>query len=145
MRDTSAAMAATHAKRLLLLALMALAAVNLFTGAPLLAIWIGAQVQGDAGGLSMTAVLTVVVVMALLCAGWSGRWAAWAPRTTRSPGGPRRGARRPWMKPFNSGPAHAPAGGLSALDKVLIGAVVLAGLAFEAWFFFLAGSSIGSG
>ena len=37
MRDTSAAMAATHAKRLLLLALMALAAVNLFTGAPLLA------------------------------------------------------------------------------------------------------------
>ena len=145
MRDTSAAMAATHAKRLLLLALMALAAVNLFTGAPLLAIWVGAQVQGEAGGLSMTAVLTVIVVMGLLCAGLV--WAldrmgaahdALAGRTT---------ARRQttWMKPFNSGPAHAPAGGLSALDKVLIGAVVLAGLAFEAWFFFFAGSSIGSG
>jgi hypothetical protein len=48
-----------------------------------------------------------------------------------------------WMKPFNSGPAHAQRGGLSALDKVLIGAVVLAALAFEAWFFFFAGSSIG--
>ena len=47
-----------------------------------------------------------------------------------------------WMRPFNSGPAHAQQGGLSALDKVLIGAVVLAGLAFEGWFFFLAGSSI---
>ena len=31
--------------------------VNLFTGAPLLAIWVGARVQGDAGGLTMTAVL----------------------------------------------------------------------------------------
>jgi endonuclease/exonuclease/phosphatase family metal-dependent hydrolase len=34
---------------------------------------------------------------------------------------------------------------VSALDKVLVGAVVLAGLAFEAWFFFFAGSSLGSG
>ncbi len=35
-------------------------------------------------------------------------------------------------------------GGLRTLDKVLVGAVVLAGLAFEAWFFFFAGSSLGS-
>ncbi len=145
MRDTSAAMAATHAKRLLLLALMALAAVNLFTGAPLLAIWIGAQVQGDAGGLSMSAVLTVVVVMALLCAALV--WALGRLGAAHDALAGRTATRRQttWMKPFNSGPAHAPAGGLSALDKVLIGAVVLAGLAFEAWFFFLAGSSIGSG
>ena len=50
-------MVANHAKRLLLLALMSLAAVNLFTGAPLFAIWVGSRVQGDSGGLSMTAVL----------------------------------------------------------------------------------------
>ncbi len=49
-------MAATHAKRLLLVALMALASVNLFTGAPLFAIWVGSRVQGDSGTLSMTAV-----------------------------------------------------------------------------------------
>jgi len=145
MRDTSAAMAATHAKRLLLLALMALAAVNLFTGAPLLAIWIGAQVQGDAGGLSMTAVLTVIVVMSLLCAGLV--WALDRMGAAHDALAGRTAARRQttWMKPFNSGPAHAPSGALSALDKVLIGAVVLAGLAFEAWFFLFAGSSIGSG
>jgi hypothetical protein len=145
MRDTAVAMAAMHAKRLLLLALMALAAVNLFTGAPLLAIWLGAQVQGDAGGLSMTAVLTVVVVMALLCAGLVAALGRLGAAHDALAG--RTAARRQttWLKPFNSGPARAPGGGLSALDKVLIGAVVLAGLAFEAWFFFLAGSSIGSG
>ena len=135
-------MPAIHAKRLLLLALMALASVNLFTGAPLFSIWVGAQVQGGAGGLTMTAVLAVIVVMALVCSAlvWSlnRMGAAHDVLVGRAP------ARRQttWMKPFNSGPAHAQAGGLSALDKVLIGAVVLAGLAFEAWFFFFAGSSI---
>jgi hypothetical protein len=43
-------MAANHAKRLLLVALMALASVNLFTGAPVFAVWMGAQVQGESGG-----------------------------------------------------------------------------------------------
>jgi hypothetical protein len=137
-------MAATHAKRLLLLALMALAAVNLFTGAPLLAIWVGAQVQGDAGGLSMTAVLTVVVVMALLCAGLVRALARMGAAHDALTGRAVTRRQTTWMKPFNSGPAHATSGGLSALDKVLIGAVVLAGLAFEAWFFLLAGSSLGS-
>ena len=48
-----------------------------------------------------------------------------------------------WMKPFNSGAASAQGAGVRALDKILVAAVVLAGLAFEAWFFFFAGSSIG--
>ena len=43
---------------------MALASVNLFTGAPLFAIWVGSQVQGESGGLTMTAVLV----------GHRGRW-----------------------------------------------------------------------
>ena len=38
-------MAARYVKRLLLVALMALASVNLFTGAPLFAIWVGSRVQ----------------------------------------------------------------------------------------------------
>ena len=66
-------MAANHAKRLLLLALMALAAVNLFTGAPLFAIWVGSRVQADSGRLTMTAVLVVLLVLALVCWGSSGR------------------------------------------------------------------------
>jgi hypothetical protein len=137
-------MAATHAKRLLLVALMALASVNLFTGAPLFAIWVGSRVQGDSGTLSMSAVLAVVVVMALVCSAlvWSlNRMGA---AHDALAGRPAERRQTTWMKPFNSGPAHAGGGGLRMLDKVLVGAVVLAGLAFEAWFFFFAGSSLGS-
>ena len=137
-------MAATHAKRLLLVALMALASVNLFTGAPLFAIWVGSRVQGDSGTLSMSAVLAVVVVMALVCSAlvWSlNRMGA---AHDALAGRPAERRQTTWMKPFNSGPAHAGGGGLRMLDKVLVGAVVLAGLAFEAWFFFFAGSSHGS-
>jgi hypothetical protein len=136
-------MVVNHAKRLLLLALMALAAVNLFTGAPLFAIWVGSRVQGDSGGLSMTAVFVVVLVMALVC--WALIWALNAMGATHDALIGRSAGRRqsPWMKPFNSPSGRARGGSLRALDKVLVGAVVLAGLAFEAWFFFFAGSSIG--
>jgi hypothetical protein len=137
-------MAVTHAKRLLLVALMALASVNLFTGAPLFSIWVGAQVQGDSGGLSMTAVLSVVVVMALVCSAlvWSlNRMGAAHDALI---GRPVERRQTTWMKPFNSGPAHAQRTSLRTLDKILVGAVVLAGLAFETWFFFFAGSSLGS-
>ena len=138
-------MAGTRVKRLLLTALMALAAVNLFTGAPLLAVWVGSRIQaGGGGGLSMSAVLAVVVVMALVCSAlvWSlNRMGA---AHDALAGRPAERRQTTWMKPFNSGPAHAGGGGLRVLDKVLVGAVVLAGLAFEAWFFFFAGSSLGS-
>jgi hypothetical protein len=138
-------MAANHAKRLLLVALMALAALNLFTGAPLLAIWVGAQIQGESGGLSMTAVLSVVVVMALACSALVWALNRMGAAHDALIGRPAERRQTTWMKPFNSGPARAQQTSLRALDKVLVGAVVLAGLAFEAWFFFFAGSSLGSG
>jgi hypothetical protein len=132
-------------KRLVLLALMALASVNLFTGAPLFAIWVGSRVQGESGALSMTAVFSVVVVMALVCSGL-----VWALNRMGSAhdallGRPVERRQTPWMKPFNAGRAEAQETGLRALDKILVGAVVLAGLAFETWFFFFPGSSLGSG
>jgi hypothetical protein len=132
-----------HAKRLGLLALMALAALNLFTGAPLVAIWVGSQVQGDAGGLTMTAVLTVIVVLSVLC--WLlvaalGRLGV-AHDALVGRAADRR--RSPWMRPFNEGGGRGDAASLRALDKVLVAVVVVAGLAFEIWFLFFAGSSIG--
>lgn len=136
-------MAAARAKRLALLALMSLAAVNLFTGAPLFAIWVGSRVQGDATRLSMTAVLAVLVVMALVCLALV--WALNLLGAAHDDLTGRRVARRQttWMKPFNSGPPRRTGASLRALDKILVGTVVLAALAFEAWFFFFAGSSIG--
>ncbi len=123
---------------------MALASVNLFTGAPVFSIWVGAQVQGDSGGLSMTAVLAVVVVMALVCSAlvWSlNRMGAAHDALI---GRPAERRQTTLMKPFNSGPVHGQRTSLLTLDKILVGAVVLAGLAFETWFFFFAGSSLGS-
>jgi hypothetical protein len=137
-------MAVTHVKRLLLVALMALASVNLFTGAPVFAIWVGAQVQGDAGGLSMTAVLSVIVVMALVCSALVWALNRMGAAHDALIGRPAERRQTTWMKPFNSGSARAQRTSLRALDKVLVGAVVLAGLAFETWFFFFAGSSLGS-
>jgi hypothetical protein len=123
---------------------MSLAAVNLFTGAPVFAIWVGSRVQGDSTGLSMTAVLVVVLVLALVC--WGLVWALNLLGAMHDALTGRTVARRqtPWMKPFNSPRGRAPAGSLRALDKVLVATVVLAGLAFETWFFFFAGSSLGS-
>ena len=138
-------MAANHAKRLLLVALMALASLNLFTGAPLFAVWVGAQIQGASGGLSMTAVLSVVVVMALVCSALVWALNRMGAAHDALIGRPAERRQTTWMKPFNSGPARAQQTSLRTLDKVLVGAVVLAGLAFEAWFFFFAGSSLGSG
>jgi hypothetical protein len=136
-------MAAGHSKRLVLIALMALAAINLFTGAPLFAIWVGSRVQGEAGGLSMTAVFVVVLVMALVC--WALIWALNSMGAMHDALVGRRTARRqsPWMRAFNTPGGQTQGAGLRALDKVLVVAVVLAALAFEAWFFFFAGSSIG--
>ena len=136
-------MSGRHAQRLGLLALMALAALNLFTGAPLVAIWIGSKVQGDAGGLTMTAVFTVIVVLAVLCfclVAALGRLGAAHDALVGRDAGRRR---QPWLRPFNEAPGGGEAGALRALDKVLVAVVVVAGLAFEIWFLFFAGSSIG--
>ena len=88
----------THAKRLGLLALMALAAVNLFSGAPLFAIWVGSRVQGDSGGLSMTAVFVVVLVLALVC--WALVWAlnALGAKHDELVGRPAGRRQSPWMR-----------------------------------------------
>jgi hypothetical protein len=128
-----------RAKRLVLVGLMWLAAVNIPTGAPVAAIWVGSRVQGGAVGLSMTAVLAVLVALGLICAAlvWAlDRLAATHDRLIGT-----RPARRQttWMRPFNDRSGSA---SLRALDRILVATVVGAGVAFEAWFFFLAGSPI---
>jgi hypothetical protein len=121
---------------------MALAAVNLFTGAPVAAVWAGSQVQGAQGGLSMTALLVVIVVLAALCLGLVWALGRLGHAHDALAGRPEARRQTTWLRPFNAPLEKGGGGGLSALDKVLVCAVVAAGLAFEGWFFFLAGSSI---
>ncbi len=52
-------------KRTALAAATAFLAINLWTGAPLIALWVGSQVVGETV-LSMKAVFVVVIVLAVL-------------------------------------------------------------------------------
>lgn len=131
-------------ERIVLIAGMALATLNVFTGAPLLGMWTGAHVVGENEQITMLAVAIVAVVMfaaayaMIVLLGWLGA------RDDRLTG---RGAtvRRhtPWLRSMSGErPANTPGAKaqLNALEYVLVGGVVLAVLAFEWWFFFEAGS-----
>src|SRR3954447_10759924 len=51
-------------KKVGLVAASALCTINLWTGAPLFAVWVGSKVQGNLNNISMTALFSVVGVLA---------------------------------------------------------------------------------
>ena len=129
----------TGVERTLLAALSTLVSLNLWTGGPLLAIWVGSRVQASAGLLSMSAVaatigvlIVVTLVLYRLLLMLNARYNAVIGRRER-----RRQA--PWLKPMSGErrvlEVKEP---LTVVEKV---AVVWAVVAFEAlviWFFFFA-------
>lgn len=127
-----------------LAALTGLLSVFLWTGAPLMAIWTGAQVQGGTG-LTMKAVGVVIgvlavtvalIVMALVRVEAAYKFFSGAPIDKRRTA--------PWMRSMRGErPELLEKRPLTGFEKALVGAVVLGGIAFEVWFFFFAGSSIG--
>jgi hypothetical protein len=131
-----------HLKRIGLVSLMALLTVNIYTGAPLLAVWVGSKTQ-KSGQPSMSALLVVAVTLAVLCFALVRALAhvnnAYQ-RITGAPEGVRQHA--PWLRSMRGErpqyEGQAPT--LSPMDRVLVISVVLAVVAFEAWFFFIAGS-----
>ena len=132
-------------KRLALVTATALLAINAWTGVPLLAVWIGSQVQGTRL-LSMRGVVSVVVTLAILefIVGFALTWLS--ARYDRLTGRPRTaGQTSPWHRAKRGDRVQDIRSryGVSAPEKVVAGCVVLGVLAFEVWFFFLAGSSIG--
>ena len=132
-------------ERVVLVAAMAVSTVSIWTAAPLLALWVGSRLAGDSG-ISMGAVCAVVVVLGVLC--WAlVRALGWLGATYDRVTGRRATVRRhtPWLRAMTGERPHDMAGGdapLTALEYVLVGAVLLCYLAFEAWFFFFSGSSI---
>jgi hypothetical protein len=135
-----------RSKRILLLSATTLAAINVWTGAPLLALWVGSQVAAGSQ-LSMGAVAVVVVVLGATCLALTMALSWLSARYDELTGRPA-GARRtsPWLRSMRgereevSRRRH----GVSAVERIVVIAVVLAGLAFEVWFFFFAGSSLPS-
>ncbi len=135
---------AVRLQRALILAAMAVVAVNIWTGSPLLALWVGSRLQGTSG-LSMGAVFAVVVVMGATCFALVKLLGVLGERHDRLlgiPPGPRR--QQPWLRSLSGERTRDQRRRqrVSALDVVLVVMVLVASLAFEVWFFFFSGSSI---
>ena len=132
--------------RIFLGVLTTLVSVNLWTGGPLLALWVGSRVQAAVGQLSMGAVAATVAVLIAetfvlykALAFLSYRYNAAIGRTM-----PRQQAA--WLKPMSgerkSVAVRQP---LSAVERIVVGTVVVAVLVFEIWFFFLAHYALPNG
>src|SRR5262245_39635640 len=131
-----------------LVAASALCSINMWTGAPLLAVWVGSKVQGDLNNLSMAAIFSVVVVLgaAVFLLAWAVSWInVKYDEVTGRPQGARHTS--PWLRSMRDEREADTRQKyrVSPVERVLVISVVLAVLAFEAWFFFFAGSSLPNG
>jgi hypothetical protein len=135
-------------KKIGLVTASALCSINLWTGAPLFAVWVGSKVQGNLNNLSMTAVFSVVAVLAvmvfLLAMALTWLNAKYDDISGRPPA-----ARHtsPWLRSMRDEPEHdvRQKYGISAVERMVVICAVAGVLAFEVWFFFFAGSSLPNG
>jgi hypothetical protein len=124
---------------------MVLATLNVWTGAPLLALWVGSRATGS-GSISMVAVLLVVVTMSAVA--WVLlRALAWMDVEYRALSGRDRVVHRqlPWLRSMRGERPHVAGDGrpaLDVLDYVLVAVVTACVIAFEIWFFFFSTSPI---
>jgi hypothetical protein len=136
--------AGTWTKRAALSVAMALVAVNVWTGSPLLALWLGSRVQSS-GPATIGGVFAVIAAMglfsfillrALALLGRRYDELSGKTRTTRT--------HAPWLRSMRGErelyPGDRPT--VTMPERVLVVTVVIAVLAFEIWFFFYSGSSI---
>ncbi|HEY1523184.1 MAG TPA: hypothetical protein VGF70_09250 [Solirubrobacteraceae bacterium] len=132
--------------RIFLGILVTLVTVNLWTGGPLFAVWVGSRVQAAIGQLSMSAVAatigTLIVVTYVLYRALTFLSQRYDDAIGRKV--PRQQA--VWLKPM-SGERRAvqvkqP---LTAVERIVIATVVVACEAFVVWFFFFAHYSLPGG
>ena len=133
-------------KPILLAAAMAFLALNVWTGSPLLAVWIGSKVQGEESQPSMGAY--AVVILSLIAFSWGlyqllkvvmGAYQE-ATGTT-----PTVRTHAPWLRSMRGErPDYAgvkPT--IGGAEQIVVLCVIVAVAAFEVWFFLFSGSSIG--
>ena len=126
-------------ERTTLAALTTIVSINLWTGGPLFALWVGSRIQSAAGQLSMGAVVAtvgVLIVVSLILyrmlAGLNGRYDRAIGRTARR-------QQTAWLRPM-SGERHS----LTAtrpptfVEKIVSLSVVVAVEGLLVWFFFFA-------
>ena len=135
---------ASRLRRLFLAMCITLSAVNIWTGSPAVALWVGSQVQGS-GPPRMSSVFIVVVIFAALCLLLVKLLAILNDAYEREAGHRRTvRAHTPWLRSMRGErpvyPGERP--GLTTPERLLITVTVVAVVIFEVWFFFLSGSPI---
>ena len=131
-------------KRLALAAAIGVLTLNVWTGSPLFALWVGSRVQGE-GPPKMSAVFVVALVLAAmafvllrLIAILGGRY----DRLTGSTATVRTHA--PWLRSMRGEreryEGESPS--LTAQERILVVMVIVVVAAFEIWFFFFSSSPI---
>ena len=123
---------------------MVVVTMNIWTGGPLLALWIGSRAQPSSGpsmfAVAVAAISLGVISYALvrILARIDGVYA----RVAGRPSGVTRHV--PWLRSMRGERPHVDkhARELSPLEVILVSTVVLAVVVFEIWFFFYSGSPI---
>ncbi|MEA2419898.1 MAG: hypothetical protein QOE60_2104 [Thermoleophilaceae bacterium] len=135
-----------HAKRFGLAALMAFLALNIWTGSPLLALWIGSRIQGEESQATMGAFAAVIGSLALfsILLYQALKRVMHAYQTTTGTL-PTVRTHAPWLRSmrgerpdYGGGGAH-----ITGAERIIVVTVIVAAAAFEVWFFFFSGSPIG--
>jgi hypothetical protein len=132
-----------RAKRLGLAIATTLLSLNIWTGAPLFAVWVGSRSVSDSG-LSMGAVALVIVVLMASVLGLVTALARVSARYDELTGQAAVRRTAPWMRSMRAerdSVVHRRK--VTPLERILVLTVVAAVVGLEVWFFFFAGSSIG--
>jgi hypothetical protein len=133
-----------RAKRVGLRIAMLLVALNVWTGSPLLALWIGSRLQGS-GPPKMGPVFVVVLAFAVLSFGLASVLARLGAAYERMTGQvPQVHRHVAWLRSMRGERPQYPGQHVqvTAMEQILIVVVAAAVLAFEIWFFFFSSSPI---
>jgi len=130
-------------KRVTLAALTAFLAINIWTGAPLLALWAGSQAE-DETTLTMRALLVVIVVLVGLVATMTLAL-TWLSNTyDELTGRPQTERRKPWLRSMRAeseGDISSRVG-ITALERIVMISVYIAVITMLIWLVFFAGSMV---
>jgi hypothetical protein len=115
--------------------------VNLWTGSPLLALWVGSQ-AADERMLSMTSLFVVVITFAVLSLAISIALLWLEGRYRVLVGLPMREARLTWLRSFNAQREPVRQVPMSLLERIVTVVVYVAVILLLVWFIFFAGSPL---
>ncbi|HEX3561949.1 MAG TPA: hypothetical protein VHU24_03850 [Solirubrobacterales bacterium] len=123
----------------------ALCSINIWTGAPLFAVWVGSKVQGSLNNISMTALFSVVLVLAGSVFGLAVVLTWLNTRYDDLTGRPAAARQTsPWLRSMRDEREEDVQRkyGIGGVERIVVISAVAGVLAFELWFFFFAGSSL---